>query len=101
MCANDPQAAFLGPKIWDKPMSLTALDDSEFSIMNIDDFLNENNIDLDENNGGAPTESASANQDSPAASPGSPLAGASPASHMDQQRQATKISREHQVILFC
>lgn len=46
--ANDPEAAFLGPKIWDKPISLPPLlDDTEFSIMNIDDFLNENNISLD------------------------------------------------------
>lgn len=45
--ANDPEAAFLGPKLWDKPISLPPLDDTEFSIMNIDDFLNENNISLD------------------------------------------------------
>ena len=47
VCANDPEAAFLGPKLWDKPISLPPLDDTEFSIMNIDDFLNENNISLD------------------------------------------------------
>lgn len=44
---NDPEAAYLGPKLWDKPVSLPPLDDTEFSIMNIDDFLNENNISLD------------------------------------------------------
>ena len=46
--AADPQSAFLGPKLWEKPISFPSLDDTEFSIMNIDDFLNENNISLDE-----------------------------------------------------
>merc|ERR1711976_996460 len=46
--ANNPESAFLGPKLWDKPISLPPLDDTEFSVMNIDEFLNENNINLDE-----------------------------------------------------
>lgn len=46
--ATNPESAFLGPKIWDKPISLPPLDDTEFSVMNIDEFLNENNINLDE-----------------------------------------------------
>ncbi len=48
--ASDPESAFLGPKLWDKAIPLPVLDtvDTEFSIMNIDDFLNENNISLDD-----------------------------------------------------
>merc|ERR1711976_473094 len=45
--ANNPESAFLGPKLWDKPIALPPLDDTEFSVMNIDEFLNENNINLD------------------------------------------------------
>ena len=46
--AANPQSAYLGPKLWDKPISLPSLDESEFSIMNIDDFLNENNLSLED-----------------------------------------------------
>ena len=48
-----PESAFLGPKIWKNPITLPMLSgnngsgDAEFSIMNIDDFLNENNFDFD------------------------------------------------------
>jgi len=56
-----PQSAFLGPKIWNTPITLNQLtneDDeeevennveatgAEFSVMNIDDFLQENNFDF-------------------------------------------------------
>lgn len=48
---SKPTSAFLGPKIWKNPITLPMLnscsDNAEFSIMNIDDFLNENNLDLD------------------------------------------------------
>lgn len=60
--AAKPESAFLGPKIWKNPITLPMLNgsagngsggdgtgnggDAEFSIMNIDDFLNENNFDL-------------------------------------------------------
>merc|ERR1719414_2517319 len=51
--ASKPESAFLGPKIWKNPITLPMLSgnagsggDAEFSIMNIDDFLNENNFDL-------------------------------------------------------
>ena len=50
--ANKPESAFLGPKIWKNPITLPILSgnngsgDAEFSIMNIDDFLNENNFDI-------------------------------------------------------
>ena len=48
------ESAFLGPRLWSKPISLPVADDDEddepdFSVMNIEDFLNENNIDMDEN----------------------------------------------------
>lgn len=51
--AAKPESAFLGPKIWKNPITLPMLSgnngsgDAEFSIMNIDDFLNENNFDFD------------------------------------------------------
>ena len=48
-----PESAFLGPKIWKNPITLPMLaggnngsGDAEFSIMNIDDFLSENNFDF-------------------------------------------------------
>jgi len=51
--ASKPESAFLGPKIWKNPITLPMLSgsaggngDAEFSIMNIDDFLTENNFDL-------------------------------------------------------
>lgn len=53
----DPSAAFLGPKLWDKPISLPPLEEEEeegegvdgdaFDVMNMEDFLLENNIRLD------------------------------------------------------
>ena len=59
---SEPKSAFLGPKIWKKPMTLNQLsignDDgvghskkvdvsgAEFSVMNIDDFLSENNFEF-------------------------------------------------------
>ena len=51
--SNNPGSAFLGPKIWKNPITLPMLngssgdDDAEFSVMNIDDFLNENNFNID------------------------------------------------------
>ena len=50
--SNKPESAFLGPKIWKNPITLPMLSgnngsgDAEFSIMNIDDFLSENNFDI-------------------------------------------------------
>merc|ERR1711860_276249 len=37
-----------GPRLWDKTISVPSFDETELSIMNIDDFLNENNINLDD-----------------------------------------------------
>jgi len=46
----NPESAFLGPKLWSKPVQMPITNDSdeEFAVMNIDDFLNENGFDLDE-----------------------------------------------------
>ena len=52
--SSNPESAFLGPKIWKNSITLPMLnsgddessEDAEFSIMNIDDFLNENNFDV-------------------------------------------------------
>jgi len=51
----NPESAFLGPRLWNKPISLPVGDDDDdeenepdFSVMNIEDFLNENNIDMDD-----------------------------------------------------
>ena len=48
--AINPESAFLGPKLWSKPvpMPLTNDSDEEFAVMNIDDFLNENGFDVEE-----------------------------------------------------
>jgi len=49
--AINPESAFLGPKLWSKPiqMPLEQTQDSEdFAVMNIDDFLSENGFDLNE-----------------------------------------------------
>ena len=59
---SEPKSAFLGPQIWNKPITLNQLagneeDDLEdgggmdvtgveFSVMNVDDFLAENEFDL-------------------------------------------------------
>lgn len=49
MSEINPESAFLGPRVWNKPISLQMEDDdADFSVMNIDDFLNENSIDVDE-----------------------------------------------------
>ena len=75
--ASDPESAFLGPKLWDKAIPLPVLDtvDTEFSIMNIDDFLNENNISLDDEDdlvggGGQGASSSSSSSSGPSTSTG-------------------------------
>ncbi len=74
--ASDPESAFLGPKLWDKAIPLPVLDtvDTEFSIMNIDDFLNENNISLDDEDdlvgGGGQGASSSSSSSGPSTSTG-------------------------------
>ena len=37
---------FTGPIVWNKHLSLQKLDETEFSVMNIEEFLKENNIHL-------------------------------------------------------
>jgi len=39
-------SAYLGPLVWNKHLSLQKLDEDEFSVMNIEEFLKENNIHL-------------------------------------------------------
>lgn len=54
--ARNPESAFLGPKLWKKPIQvpMTGSEDNEdFAVMNIDDFLLENGI----------TDDASSSQD--------------------------------------
>ena len=48
--AINPESAFLGPKLWSKPvpMPMTNDSDEEFAVMNIDDFLNENGFEVEE-----------------------------------------------------
>jgi len=49
-----PNSAFLGPKIWKKPLNFYKMGNDtntrngggEYSVMNIDEFLNENNFDI-------------------------------------------------------
>ena len=36
-----------GPKLWDKHLSLQEFDEDDFSVMNIEEFLQENNIQVD------------------------------------------------------
>jgi len=49
--AHSPQqqSAYLGPKLWEKPMSLQQLQDDDFFVMNIEEFLAENNLQVDHN----------------------------------------------------
>jgi len=49
--AINPESAFLGPKLWSKPIQMpltleTQEDNEDFAVMNIDDFLSENEFDL-------------------------------------------------------
>jgi len=41
------ESAFLGPKLWDKSISLQQLNEDDFFVMNIDDFLAENDLQKD------------------------------------------------------
>ena len=36
-----------GPKLWDKHLSLQEFDEDDFSVMNIEEFLHENDIQVD------------------------------------------------------
>lgn len=46
----NPESAFLGPKLWSRPMPMVGGGgvNEDFSVMNIDDFLSENGFDLSE-----------------------------------------------------
>merc|ERR1711953_79285 len=45
----NPESAFLGPKLWSKPVPMPVTgENDDFSVMNIDDFLSENGFDLEE-----------------------------------------------------
>lgn len=57
----NPESAFLGPKLWSRPISMPMGGDDDFSVMNIDDFLSENGFDVQD------PESPTSNED--AASP--------------------------------
>jgi len=39
-----PESAYLGLKLWSKPISIQEFNDDDFDIMNIEDFLLENNL---------------------------------------------------------
>ena len=43
----DPQAAYLGPRLWEKPISLQQFNEEDFFVMNIDEFLTENNLSME------------------------------------------------------
>lgn len=40
-----PESAYLGPKLWQKPITLQEFNEDDFFVMNIEDFLSENDID--------------------------------------------------------
>jgi len=40
-----PESAYLGPKLWQKPISLQEFNEDDFFVMNIEDFLTENDLD--------------------------------------------------------
>ena len=40
-----PESAYLGPKLWQKPISLEEFNEDDFFVMNIEDFLSENDLD--------------------------------------------------------
>jgi len=42
-----PESAYLGPKLWQKPISLQQFNEDDFFVLNIDDFLAENDIPKD------------------------------------------------------
>ena len=42
--APAPESAYLGPRLWEKPISLQQFNEDDFFVMNIDDFLAENDI---------------------------------------------------------
>jgi len=46
---SDPTSAYLGPKLWDNPISLQDLiaEDEPSDVMNMDEFLAENNLSFD------------------------------------------------------
>jgi len=43
-------SAYLGPKLWEKPMSLQQFSEDDFFVMNIEEFLAENNLQVDGSN---------------------------------------------------
>ena len=51
----NPESAFLGPKLWSRPVPMPITgDNDDFAVMNIDDFLSENGFDLDGNAAASP-----------------------------------------------
>jgi len=53
----NPESAFLGPKLWSKPIPMPVTgENDDFSVMNIDDFLSENGFDLEDQPPSSPSE---------------------------------------------
>jgi len=53
----NPESAFLGPKLWSKPIPMPVTgDNDDFSVMNIDDFLSENGFDLEAEHPSSPSD---------------------------------------------
>jgi len=42
--AQSDYSAYLGPKLWDRPISLDKFNEDDFFVMNISEFLEENNL---------------------------------------------------------
>jgi len=47
MVSEEKQSAYLGPKLWEKPLSLQEFHEEDFFVMNIEEFLAENNLQAD------------------------------------------------------
>nr|ACO11939.1 Hepatic leukemia factor [Lepeophtheirus salmonis] len=62
----DPKDAYLGPKFWDKPItldSLSEMDEPEFSVMNFNEFLIENDLTMSGSNSDSVMDSSSTHHD--------------------------------------
>ncbi|XP_040575026.1 LOW QUALITY PROTEIN: hepatic leukemia factor [Lepeophtheirus salmonis] len=62
----DPKDAYLGPKFWDKPItldSLSEMDEPEFSVMNFNEFLIENDLTMSGSNSDNVMDSSSTHHD--------------------------------------
>eukprot|EP00088_Acartia_fossae_P054448 TRINITY_DN6254_c0_g1_i2.p1 TRINITY_DN6254_c0_g1~~TRINITY_DN6254_c0_g1_i2.p1 ORF type:complete len:322 (-),score=134.65 TRINITY_DN6254_c0_g1_i2:588-1553(-) len=90
-----PESAFLGPKLWQKPISFQEFNEDDFFVMNIEDFLTENDMDKQKLDRAMKCDDMSPEPDEMRCTSLASLSLKSPIGSPDQSSSSSVISAEH------